>query len=99
MIQKYLKDVGIRMKIRTLEWSAMISEFIEKRRFEAVLMGWFLTRDPDCYDIWHSSRTREGEFNFVGYSNAQVDHLLEAGRREFDQSKRAEIYQRIHRLI
>jgi peptide/nickel transport system substrate-binding protein len=99
MIQKYLKDVGIRMKIRILEWSVMISEFIDKRRFEAVLMGWFLSRDPDNYDIWHSSKTREGEFNFIGYKNTEVDRLLEDGRRTFDESTRREIYHKIHRLI
>ncbi|MBI5143926.1 MAG: peptide-binding protein, partial [Candidatus Omnitrophica bacterium] len=99
LTQKYLKSVGIRMKIRVLEWSAMINEFINKRRFEAVLMGWFLSRDPDCYDIWHSSKTREGEFNFVGYKNTTVDRLLEEGRRTFDQSHRAGIYHKIHRLI
>lgn len=99
MIQGYLKDAGIKMKIRVLEWSSMIGEFIDKRRFDAVLMGWFLSRDPDNYDIWHSSKTREGEFNFVGYSNRQVDALLEEGRRTFDESKRAEIYHRVHRII
>lgn len=99
MIQGYLKEIGIRMKIRVLEWSAMINEFIDKRRFEAVLMGWFLSRDPDCYDIWHSSKTREGEFNFVGYKDPEVDRLLEEGRRTFDQAKRAEIYHKIHKLI
>ena len=87
------------MKIRVVEWSSMISEFINKRRFEAVLMGWFLSRDPDCYDIWHSSKTREGEFNFVGYKNERVDKLLEEGRRTFDQAKRAGIYHEIHKLI
>ena len=99
MIQGYLKSIGIRMKIRVLEWSAMINEFINKRRFEAILMGWFLARDPDNYDIWHSSKTREGEFNFINYSNAEVDRLLEEGRRTFDQSKRTEIYHKVHRLI
>jgi peptide/nickel transport system substrate-binding protein len=99
MIQKYMKAVGIRMKIRVLEWSSMIGEFINKRRFEAVLMGWFLSRDPDCFDIWHSSKTREGEFNFIGYANPEVDKLLVEGRRIFDESKRAEIYHRIHELI
>jgi peptide/nickel transport system substrate-binding protein len=99
MIQKYLKDVGIRMKIRVLEWSALINDFINKRRFEAVLMGWFLSRDPDCYDIWHSSRTKEGEFNFIGYSNEEVDRLLEEGRRTFDQTRRAQLYHTIHSLI
>ncbi|MDP2942248.1 MAG: peptide-binding protein, partial [Candidatus Omnitrophota bacterium] len=51
------------------------------------------------YDIWHSSKQREGEFNFVGYQNSEVDSLLEEGRREFDQQKRREIYNKIHRLI
>ncbi|MCX5668470.1 MAG: peptide-binding protein [Candidatus Omnitrophica bacterium] len=99
LMQKQLKVVGIRMKIRVIEWSSLINEFIEKRRFEAVLMGWFLSRDPDCYDIWHSSKTRPGEFNFVGYKNERVDGLLEEGRRTFDQSKRAVVYHEIHKLI
>jgi ABC-type dipeptide transport system, periplasmic component len=99
LMQKQLKIVGIRMKIRVIEWSSLINEFIEKRRFEAVMMGWFLTRDPDCYDIWHSSKTRQGEFNFIGYKNERIDKLLEEGRRTFDQSKRAEIYHEIHKLI
>lgn len=99
MVQQYLKDVGVRMKIRTLEWNALINEFINKRRFEAVLMGWFLSRDPDNYDIWHSSKTREAEFNFVSYGNPEVDRLLEEGRRDFDQSKRADAYHQIHKLI
>jgi len=99
MIQKYLASIGVKMKIRVLEWSTMINEFIDKRRFEAVLMGWFLSRDPDNYDIWHSSKTREGEFNFIGYKNGEVDALLEEGRRTFDETKRAEIYHRIHEAI
>jgi peptide/nickel transport system substrate-binding protein len=99
MIQRYLKDAGISVKIRVIEWSSLINEFISKRRFEAVLMGWFLSRDPDCYDIWHSSKTREGEFNFIGYANARVDELLVEGRRTFDEAKRAAIYHEIHRLI
>lgn len=99
MIQRYLKYAGIRMKIRVLEWSALINEFIDKKRFEAVLMGWFLARDPDNYDIWHSSKTRAGEFNFIGYNNPDVDRLLGDGRRTFDQPRREEIYHRIHEII
>jgi len=99
MIQGYLRTVGIQMKIRVLEWSTMINNFLNKGTFDAVLMGWFLSRDPDCFDIWHSSKTREGEFNFVGYKNEKVDALLEEGRRTFDQAERAGIYHQIHRLI
>ncbi len=99
LIQKRLAQVGIKVKIKILEWSSFISEFIDKRRFDAVLLGWSLSRDPDCYDIWHSSKTKEGEFNFIGYSNEEVDRLLIEGRRTFDQDKRRNIYHRIHELI
>lgn len=99
LIQKRLSQIGIKVKIKIIEWSAFISEFIDKRRFDAVLLGWSLSRDPDCYDIWHSSKIKEGEFNFIGYSNPEVDSLLVEGRRTFDQEKRKRIYHRIQEII
>ncbi|MBU4149958.1 MAG: peptide-binding protein [Candidatus Omnitrophica bacterium] len=99
IIQRRLKEVGIEMKIKIIEWSAFVSEFIDKRRFDAVLLGWGLSLDPDMYDIWHSSKTREGEFNFVGYANLEVDRLFLEGRRTFDQKERARIYRRVHEIL
>ena len=54
----------------------MLHEFIDKKKFETVIMDWGLSRDPDLYDIWHSSKTKEGEFNFISYKNDEVDKLL-----------------------
>ncbi len=99
IIQRRLSEVGIRMKIRILEWSALLHEFIDKKRFEAVLMGWSLSRDPDQFDLWHSSKTGPGEFNFISYSNPRVDKLLEEGRRTFDQTKRTQIYREFHKIL
>ncbi len=99
IIQRRLKDVGIEAEVRIIEWATFLSEFIDKGKFEAVIMGWSLSRDPDCYDIWHSSKTRPGEFNFVGYKNEEVDRLLLEGRREYGQAKRQHIYNSINRLI
>ena len=99
IIQRRLAEIGVRVEIKIVEWSAFIHEFIDQRRFEAVLLGWSLSRDPDLYDIWHSSKTGEGEFNFLGYANMEVDELLIAGRRTFDQAERQRIYHRIHELI
>jgi len=99
IIQKRLADIGIKVKIKIIEWSAFISEFIDKRKFDAVLLGWSLSRDPDNYDIWHSSKTREGEFNFISYNNKKVDDLLVKGRRTFNQAERARLYKEIHEII
>ncbi len=99
IIQRRLKDVGIRVKIKVIEWSVFITEYIDKKKFEAVLLGWSLPLEPDNYDIWHSSKTKEGEFNFVGYKNREVDDLLIEGRRNFDQRERETCYHRIHRIL
>src|SRR3990170_2216084 len=99
IIQWRLEQIGIKVKVRTLEWSTFINEFIDKRRFEAVILGWSLGLDPDQYDIWHSSKTKEKEFNFVSYKNSEVDELLEKGRRTFDIEKRKKMYHRIHEIL
>lgn len=99
IIQARLKEIGIKVKIKVIEWSVFLSEFINKRRFDTVLLGWALGMDPDCYDIWHSSKIKEGEFNFVGYANPEVDLLLEEGRKTFDREKRKNTYHKIHKIL
>jgi peptide/nickel transport system substrate-binding protein len=99
IIQSRLKEVGIKVKVRVVEWTAFINEFVDKKRFEAIILGWSLSRDPDCYDIWHSSKTKEGEFNFISYRNDQVDRLLLEGRGVFDEDQRKKIYHRLHEIL
>ncbi len=99
IIQRRLKDIGIRVKIKIVEWSVFVSDIIGKKKFEAVLLGWSLSRDPDCFDIWHSSKTREGEFNFISYKNEEVDSLLISARRSFDLEKRKSCYFKINEIL
>ena len=99
IMQRRLKDIGIKVKIKIIEWSVFLTEFIDKRNFQAVLLGWALGREPDNYDIWHSSKTKEGEFNFIGYKNEEVDRLLIEARCTFDQGKRSAYYQGIQEIL
>jgi len=99
IIQWRLAKIGIKMEIRKLEWSTFINQFIDKKRFEAVILGWSIGLDPDQYDIWHSSKTREKELNFISYSNPEVDELLEKGRRSFAINERKKAYFRIQEIL
>jgi peptide/nickel transport system substrate-binding protein len=99
IIQWRLAKIGIKVDIRVLEWSTFINEFIDKRRFQAVILGWSIGLDPDQYDIWHSSKTKEKEFNFIGYKNPEVDALLEQGRRTFDTEERKKAYFKIQEIL
>jgi len=99
VIQKRLRDIGIDVAVRVVEWSAFINDFIDKRRFDVIVLGWSLSLDPDQYDIWHSSKTGYKQFNFVGFKNAEVDELLEKGRRTFDEAERRRIYDRLQEIL
>jgi peptide/nickel transport system substrate-binding protein len=99
IIQGELAKIGIKVHIEAIEWSTFVNEFIDKRRFEAVILGWSISPDPDQYDIWYSKKTKEKEFNFVSYSNPEVDALLEEGRRTYDIAKRKRAYFRIQEIL
>lgn len=97
IIQHRLAQIGVKVVPRTIEWAAFINDFIDKGRFEAVVLAWTMVQDPDLYDVWHSNQI--GKLNFTGYKNAEVDTLLEQGRQTFDRQKRKAIYDRVQEIL
>jgi len=99
IIQQQLRRIGVRMKIRTMEWQAFLNTVVFPRNFEAVLLGWSLSLIPDAYPIWHSDGDKKGGFNFVGYHNPEVDRLIKESESLVDPKAFAEHYRKIFRLI
>ena len=99
MIQQNLKKLGVKVNIRIIAWSSFINEFVDKKKYDAIVMGWQLSPDPDIYDIFHSSKTGEKEYNFVSYKNPEVDKLLIEGRTTYEIEKRKKAYNKIHEII
>ncbi len=73
IIQQQLLDVGVKVKLRIMEWQAFLNQIVFPRNFDAVLLGWSLSLTPDPYLLWHSDNDKPGGFNFVGYHNDAVD--------------------------
>jgi peptide/nickel transport system substrate-binding protein len=99
IMQQRLKDVGIDVKVRAIEWAAFLKEFVDKKKFEAVILSWTIPVDPDLYNVFHSSKTREGELNFISYYNEEVDRLIDEGRFTLDREKRRQAYYRIQEIL
>ena len=99
IIQYRLNQIGISVKIRIIEWASFINQFINQRRFDAVILGWTIPQDPDLYDIWYSSKTKPEELNFVSYRNTEVDTLLEKARHTFNFDERKKCYYRIQEIL
>ena len=99
LVQRRLKEIGIDVKIRVVEWATFISRFIKTGDFNVVLLGWGLGLEPDQFNIWHSSQQAPGQFNFIGYNNPTVDKLLEDGRMELNPDKRMKIYHEFAKIL
>jgi peptide/nickel transport system substrate-binding protein len=98
LVQRQLREIGIDVTFELYEWSVFLKNFVNAKHFDACVLGWSLSVDPDAYEIWHSSQIETG-FNFISYQNPEVDRLWEEGRKEYDVEKRRKIYWRIHELI
>jgi peptide/nickel transport system substrate-binding protein len=99
LIQKRLSEIGIKVKIRVIEWASFVNEFIDKKNFEAVILGWTIPQDPDIFDIWHSSKQGKKELNFMSFENKEVDELLVKARHTLNKEERKKYYFRIQEIL
>ena len=98
MVQRKLKEIGIEVKLGYYEWSVFLKNYINPKNFDACILGWGLSLDPDAYSLWHSSQIKDG-FNFISYQNPEVDKILEQGRRLYDKEKRKAVYYRFQEIL
>jgi peptide/nickel transport system substrate-binding protein len=97
VLQANLKAVGIDLKIETEEQAAILAD-IRKGKWPMATML-FAATDPDVtYTILYS-KSIGSAWNTSRYSNAEMDTLLEQGRAELDQTKRAAIYDKVQKLV
>ncbi|MBN8555385.1 MAG: hypothetical protein J0L93_08075 [Deltaproteobacteria bacterium] len=95
--QSILKKLNIDMSVRSLEWTAFMTQ-VRLKKFDAFMMSWGALQDLDPYRYWHSSQTEDGN-NFIGYKNARVDFLLLEARQTLDAKKRMSYYREISRIL
>jgi peptide/nickel transport system substrate-binding protein len=99
LIQADLRKVGIKVNIRVIEWAAFLKNFINKRNFDATLLGWGIGIDPSQIDIWDSHKTAETQLNFISYQNEEVDKLLQLGASTYDRNERKKYYDKFQEII
>ena len=86
-----LARIGVRMHLQVVDQTTLVDR-TQSGRFEAWHGSRGAAADPDATE---RNWTTGGAGNVVGYSNPLVDALYDAGRRDFDRTKRGEKYGRI----
>ncbi len=98
-IKGYWQSVGVKTVIELVAPNQIQFEVVRNRNFESLFYGEVLGADPDIYPFWHSSQATSQGLNLTGYSNKEVDKLLEEARINANQSQRAEAYKKVQALL
>lgn len=100
ILQDQLKQVGIDMEVKILEWGAYL-DGTARGDHQMFILGWgTVTADPD-YGITAlvttSAMGAAGNRSF--YSNPKVDELLKEARATTDRDTRAKLYEEIQIIL
>lgn len=80
MIQDYLKQIGVQVTLKMLDFSTTMDEVVGNHQFDAYLMGNTLNADPNPKPYWHSTAASDEPGNYAwnisGFRNPEADTLM-----------------------
>jgi peptide/nickel transport system substrate-binding protein len=99
-VQSDLRRVGIQMEPQIQEWGTLLSRIndVERRDFDAVLIGWVTEFRIDDTDLFHCDKRNE-PYQWVGYCNPEVDRLLETLPTIVDRETARPLWREYQRMI
>lgn len=99
VVGMYKENLGVDIAIQQTEWATFLSDISrEENPYQMYSLGWIADYpDPENFldVLFHSEK---GE-NHMGYSNSELDELLEKARTEQDAEERLELYQEAEQMI
>ncbi len=105
-----VRDCGIELTVIPADAESVLTPLGEyphiaggySEPFDAYFIGWGHGLDPHDV-VWHSesatSQEQPSAPNFMGFSNPQVDELLDQGIETYDQRERARIYRELQQVL
>jgi peptide/nickel transport system substrate-binding protein len=92
IIQAQLSEIGMRVKLDILDWPTFVKKAVGGD-FMAGVIGISAVPDPStCYQLYFASDAAYGFTTGKAYKNAELDKLLEQGKRTTDVDKRRSVY-------
>ncbi len=98
LVEENLERIGIRAEPRFVEWGTLLA--LETRGdFDAIVSRWIEPTLIDLDELWRTPPGDGPTLNSGGYSNPEVDRLLDAAAEAISFSEQKPIFDRIQELI
>jgi oligopeptide transport system substrate-binding protein len=99
IVGMYKENLGVDIAIQQTEWATFLSDISrEENPYQIYSLGWIADYpDPENFldVLFHSEKSE----NHMGYSNPEVDELLEKARTEQDLEERLKLYQEVEQIL
>lgn len=97
--QAWKEKLNIDTQIKKVATDKISKEVIEPRKFEILLYGQEVSRDPDRYAVWHSTQVEYPGLNISGFKQVRADRSLEEGRNVTDNAERFIHYKEFQKVV
>ncbi|QAY68235.1 ABC transporter substrate-binding protein [Paenibacillus protaetiae] len=96
IIQQNLKEVGIEVVPKAIDFAAWVDQNLNPGKYQAILLGWSLNNpDPDGESTFSSKYFPPNGQNMGWYKNEKLDKLWVDGYSTVNQDERKAIYKEI----
>ena len=92
LLKSMWEAIGAKIDVKVFETGDLSQNIIRPRKYDSLLFGEVVGRDPDPFAFWHSSQRNDPGLNVAIYANIKVDNILEEARGIEDEVVRAEKY-------
>jgi len=99
ILKRQWEAIGARVNISSFSIVDIQQNYLRPREYDALLFGQALGSDSDPFSFWHSSMKKDPGLNLAMFETADTDQLIADGRVEFDEAKRAAIYQEFQKKL
>ena len=94
-----MRSLGIPIETEPMDFSMMIAR-LDQRKFDAYVIAWGLSRDPDnLYAFYHSSMDIIGGYNISGIKAPDLDEALEDLKYAKDEKEAYIAAEKLQRLL
>jgi peptide/nickel transport system substrate-binding protein len=98
MIQAQLKKAGIDARVRVMEYGAYIDRILALE-YDAAFVEWKVPTKVDLTSLFHTKSVPKKGYNFVSYSNPEVDGVIDEALAQPDMEPAKALWARAQRLI
>lgn len=90
-------DLNIELKF--VDPEKFTDSVVKPRKFELLLYGQEIGRDPDRYVNWHSTQKNYPGLNLSSFEQVRADRALEEGRNTLQSEKRLVHYKQFQKVV